>query len=93
MKRSHVNNSGHGVYIPRYIHPEVHEWAAGEEIVLRTQNGDSLVGLSIEKGKARCSAGWNRIKERDVEIPFLVSNTRKMNSFRRRSAATRTSYY
>ncbi|XP_074361900.1 uncharacterized protein LOC141702115 [Apium graveolens] len=28
MRRSHVNNSGHGVYIPKYIQPEAHEWAA-----------------------------------------------------------------
>lgn len=47
-------------YIPPDINPPDRKWVAYEKILLRTDDGEWPVGITISAGRARLSAGWNK---------------------------------
>lgn len=47
-------------YIPPDIYPPAPKWVAYERILLRTENGEWSVGITISAGRPRLSAGWNK---------------------------------
>lgn len=50
-------------YIPSSIRHHDRQWRSSEKIILRTKTGEWMVGLSVLRGNARCSAGWNKFSK------------------------------
>ncbi|KAK1383336.1 hypothetical protein POM88_021071 [Heracleum sosnowskyi] len=67
LSKCHVHNRTQGVSIPRFIVPANKQWLVGERVLLRTDEGSWSIGLTVNDGRARFSAGWNKFA-RDNEL-------------------------
>lgn len=50
-------------YIPPNIQPPSRKWVPYKKILIRTDNGEWSVGITLCGSRARLSAGWNRFSK------------------------------